>query len=341
MPQSFFLVAVLVGSVSQLWPQRAEADGPITTGLVQQLLVDAVPLPPKSPTELRANGGFSPIPVLSVPKSVIFRPNLTYARYPKTAVKLDLFLPKDSGKELRPGLILIHGGAWRAGSKADYRYYGGQFAERGYVTVSINYRLVPEHPFPACLQDCKTAVRWMKAQAKDFRIDPEKIAVFGGSAGGHLALMVGYTDTPEFEGTGGHPEQNSRVAAVVDLYGPTDMTVPEIQRFDFVAEMFNQFLGATIAERPELYRLASPITHVSDQCPPTLVIHGTADSMVPITQSDALVEKLKDQGIPYVYDRIPDWPHAMDFTQPINDRVLWMMERFLANALKTSEIARQ
>ena len=124
-----------------------------------------------------------------------------------------------------PAVLFLHGGAWKGGYRQIYHYYCTKFAEHGFVAATASYRFTGEAPFPAAVEDVKCAVRWLRANAEKRGIDPNKIGVAGGSAGGHLAMMIGYSsDVPELEGKGGHAETSSRVQAVVDLYGPTDLT---------------------------------------------------------------------------------------------------------------------
>lgn len=261
-----------------------------------------------------------------LPEGVIETKDIEYGNIGGTRpLLLDLYQPAEAASELRPALIFIHGGAWKSGNRSDYKYYTGLFAKRGYVVATISYRFSSEAKFPAAVEDAKCAVRWMRAHASDYHVDPDKIAVIGGSAGGYLALMVGYTsDIPEFEGSGGNAGVRSRVQAVVDLYGPVDLTAPEAQKADVV----KAFLGKTYEEDPDLYVKASPITYLTPDDPPTLILQGTVDDTVPVTQSDLLAKKLKALGIFYLYDRLEGWPHTMDLAKEVNDRCQYYMVEF-------------
>jgi acetyl esterase/lipase len=204
------------------------------------------------------------------------------------------------------------------------------FAEKGYVAASISYRLVKVAAFPAAVEDAKCAVRWMRANAAELHVDPNRIGVIGGSAGGYLSLMVGYTaGDKRFEGNGGHEDVSSAVQAVVDLYGPTDFDMPAGYANKTVAD----FLGKRAAEEPELFRLASPINYVSVHCPPTFVLHGTIDSTVPVEQSDMLVQKLEELEVPHWYDRLEGWPHTMDINRPVNERTIMLLSKFFETYL--------
>jgi acetyl esterase/lipase len=170
----------------------------------------------------------------------------------------------------------------------------------------------------------------VRANSSTYNINPDSIAVIGGSAGGYLSLMVGYTsDVPELEGDGGNPGVSSRVQAVVDLYGPTDLTTPVA----IEAREVRNFLKKTYEEAPDLFLKASPIHYVTKDDPPTLILHGTIDELVPIEQSDALAAKLKELGVPVIYDRLEGWPHTMDAAQAVNERCRFFMDHFLKRYL--------
>ena len=160
-----------------------------------------------------------------------------------------------------------------------------------------------------------------------------RIAAIGGSAGGHLSMMLGYSaGVPELEGNGGHAEFSSAVNAVVDLYGPVDITLPEHRGNPTVLGFFG---GKTYDEIPDQYKLASPWFHLDPKDPPTLILHGTIDTIVPVSQSDILNAKLKELGVPVTYDRLDGYPHTMDIAKEVNLRCQWFMLRFLEEHFKT------
>jgi len=262
-----------------------------------------------------------------MPPGVQLLKDVEFGKAGDRSLKLDLYAPVKRGKPA-PGLIFIHGGAWKGGNKDMYRPYTVRYAQRGYVVASISYRLSKEAPFPAAVEDAKCAVRWMRANADKYKVDPNHICVLGGSAGGHLAMMVGYSsDQKELEGSGGCPGVSSEVQAVVNIYGPCDLTVPGIRDADAV----RQFLaGKKYDESPDVYEKASPLFHLTKDDPPTLILHGTLDSLVPIGQSDKLAERLKQVGVPCVYDRLEGWPHVMDLAEVVFNRCVFFIDRFLA-----------
>jgi acetyl esterase/lipase len=208
---------------------------------------------------------------------------------------LDLATPKSLTHSV-PGLIWIHGGAWQAGSKAEFEKILRDSAEAGYVAVSINYRLAPKHVFPAQIEDCKCAVRWFRSNAEKLHVDPNRIGVVGSSAGAHLALMLGAMDSADgLEGDGGSQETSSRVQAVVSYAGPTNLLaeLPDVSK-----PLLATFLGGPQPEKADAARKASPITYVNAGDPPMLLIQGTKDPLVPYDQAYQMAEALTKAGVP-------------------------------------------
>jgi acetyl esterase/lipase len=257
-----------------------------------------------------------------VPATVEEMKDIEYGQTAEKTLKLDLYMPKGLTKPT-PALIFVHGGGWESGDRSDYQYYLVKFAEAGYVATSISYRLKREALFPAPIQDCKRAVEWLRANAKEYHIDPKHIAMIGGSAGGYLSMMVGYAKGEamfEPEGSSG----DASIQAVVDCYGPTDLTAPEAREHPTITSFF----GKPSSEVPDVYEKASPMHYVKKGLPPTLIFQGTIDELVPVAQPDRLAEKLKEVGVPVVYDRIEGWPHTMDMAQGVNDHMFAVMKAF-------------
>ncbi len=267
---------------------------------------------------------------IPVPDNVLELKDVEYGRVGDRPLLLDLYVPKGLTRPV-PALIFIHGGGWQGGDRRDYKYYTVRYAKRGYVAATISYRFVKEAIFPACVQDAKCAVRWMRANAAKYHVDPKRIAALGGSAGGHLAMMLGYSaGVPELEGDGGHAGVSSAVQAVVNLYGPVDLTVPVAHEHPITMAFFG---GKTYKEAPDQYKLASPITHLDKNDPPTLILQGTLDELVPVAQADMLAKRLKALGIPCMYDRLEGYPHTMDISREVNIRCQWFIHRFLEKRL--------
>lgn len=221
--------------------------------------------------------------------------------------KLDLYVPKEGTRPL-PLVVWIHGGGWRAGSKDNPPVLW--LLERGYAVASVNYRLSQHATFPAQIHDCKAAIRWLRANASKYGIDPNRIGVAGGSAGGHLVALLGTGgDVKELEGNLGVTGVSSRVQAVCDIFGPTDFLRFEPMNRD-PKSLLAQLLGGTVEEKKELYRLASPVTHVSKDDPPFLILHGTADKLVPVSQSEILEQALKQAGVEVTLVKIEGAGHG-------------------------------
>jgi acetyl esterase/lipase len=222
--------------------------------------------------------------------------DVTYTRVGDRELKLDIMAPKGD-KGPYPAVMVIHGGAWRAGNKKDCRFIMPDFARRGYVAISPQYRFCPGEIFPAQVQDVKAAVRWVKGHAREYNIDVDRMGAIGFSAGGHLALMLGLTAPADgLEGEGSSDGPDSRVKAVVNFFGPTDLSasdIPEVSR-----PLVKDFLGGTPKEKPELAARASPLTYVSKDDAPVLTFHGTKDPLVPPTQATRLAEAMSAAGVP-------------------------------------------
>ena len=259
-----------------------------------------------------------------IPETITEYKDITYKKVGDRSLKLDIYQPKNLNHPV-PVLIFIHGGAWKGGNKSDYLLYLIDFAKQGYVTATLSYRFSREAIFPAAVRDVKCAVRWIRAHAKEYNIDADNIAVIGGSAGGHLAMMIGYSsDNPEFDGECEQDSVSSRVQAVVNLYGPSDLTTD----FAIKQGVLVDFMGAPFSEAPEIYKKASPITWISKDDPPTLIFQGTIDSTVPVRQSDILKEKLDQTGVINEYHRLEGWPHTMDLAQSVNEYCQYYMNAF-------------
>ena len=294
---------------------------------------DAPPLPEGyfDTDAFREDGLLAPMrETKTIPDGVGVEYGIQYGRGGDYDLLLDLYRSNEPAQNV-PALVFIHGGGWERHGRDYFAYWASHYAAKGYVCVSIDYRISSEAPFPAAVEDAKCAVRWVRANAARLGVDADRIAVIGQSAGAHLALMVAYSpDVPELEGEGGHPEVSSRVHAVVDFYGPADLTAPILSR----AKAVKRFMGRkSQSEAPELYARASPLQYLTPDDPPTMILHGTADDVVPIEQSDRLAQALLALGIPYVYDRQEGWNHAMDMFGPVNARCLDIMDRFLKEQL--------
>lgn len=277
---------------------------------------------------------------------------LTYAQVGEVELQLDLAIPAAPAADARgyPCIVCIHGGGWMGGSRLMYRLLQQQAAERGYAAATVSYRLTQpdrdhngRNPFPAQIEDCLAAVRWLQTHASEYQLDAERFGVTGNSAGGHLSLLVGLTTpddgvtrpwiaagddraathdistdkaaalteriTTAIAETTTAGSQLPRVRAIVNIFGPTDLSRVEPTN-DLTRKLCKAFLGGLPAEFPERYRQASPLTYLTADDPPVLTIHGTADELVPIEQARLLDAAAKRIGARHVLVELPEEGHG-------------------------------
>jgi acetyl esterase/lipase len=238
---------------------------------------------------------------LAAPEGAKRIANLEYAKVGDKKLLLDLYLPENSEGPL-PVIVGIYGGAWLAGSKEQAQ--GIRLAGRGYAVATFNYRLSGVAPFPAQIEDCKAAVRWLRANAKKYNLDPDRIGAIGHSAGGHLASLLGTAaGVKEFE-KGDNLDFSSRVQAVCAMSGPTDFLQMDAHapkgamlKHDLANSPESRLIGGAIQQNKEKVARANPITYVSKDSPPFLLIHGEQDPLVPAHQAELLNEALKKAGV--------------------------------------------
>jgi acetyl esterase/lipase len=272
---------------------------------------------------------------MNVPEGVTVHRDIAYVTDGHERQKLDLYVP-DEGKNL-PLIIWIHGGAWRGGNKT--HYVPKAYLNAGYAGASINYRLSQHAIFPAQIEDVKAAVRWLRANSETYRIDPSRFAAWGSSAGGHLVAMLGTTgDIAEFK-VGENLHVSSQVQAVVDYYGPTDFLQMDAQRLpdglvhDAPDSPESQLVGGPIQENKDRVAKANPITYVSKEDPPFLIIHGDQDKLVPYQQSVLLKDALEKAGVSVTFYRVEGGGHGW-FKNP---RVPELTKAFLEQHLKPTK----
>src|SRR5262245_29651338 len=255
--------------------------------------------------------------------------DVVYGKAGSRDLKLDLARP--AGKGPFPVVVCVHGGGWRMGNKRDLRRWIELLAQEGYVAASVGYRLAPDHTFPSQIEDCKTAVRFLRANGNRYGIDKDRFGALGHSAGGHLVCLLGLTNSvKEFDG-GLYPGESSRVQAVVDVFGPTDL--PGFGRDDSAQRsMLAPLIGKKYADDPAGHENASPLKYVSKDAPPFLIFHGTKDWIVPIEQSRQLAARLKDAGVAAKLIEVPDAGHGWggEARERTTDETL----KFLAERLK-------
>jgi acetyl esterase/lipase len=235
-----------------------------------------------------------------MPDGVKILRDIEYARVGDKSLLLDIYMPEKTTGPL-PLIVWIHGGAWQVGSKNGCPAV--RLVPQGYIAASLNYRLSQEAPFPAQIEDCKGAIRFLRASAAKYSIDPNRIGVWGGSAGGHLVALLGTTgDIKELEGNvGGNLDQSSRVQAVVDFFGPANLG-KMLNRFGPAASAdangpVIRLLGPDLKSAREMAPKASPVTYARKENAPFLIVHGDKDLAVPISQSETLRDALKAAGV--------------------------------------------
>lgn len=227
-----------------------------------------------------------------IPDGVVFERDIEYANPDEQHLQLNMARPKQGAGPF-PAIICIHGGGFRAGTRDGFDSLCIQLAEHGYVAVTVSYRLAPKYQFPAAVYDVKEAVRWLRANASQYKIDPQQIGATGGSAGGHLAQFLAVTsDVGEFEGDGGNADYSSAVNCVVNFFGPSDFTKSYGASVD-AAEVLPLFLGGNLEQQRKRHIEASPLYWVTPNAAPTLCIHGTKDSYVAHEQAVWLIERLQ------------------------------------------------
>ncbi|HUY32696.1 MAG TPA: alpha/beta hydrolase [Pirellulales bacterium] len=226
---------------------------------------------------------------------VEFQQDVVYGNAAGEELTLDLATPKGIETNV-PGLVFIHGGSWQGGDKIDFSEQAKEAAAAGYVAISINYRLAPKHLFPAQIEDCKCAVRWMRAKAAELNVDRDRIGAFGWSSGAHLAMLLGVMDSSDgLEGDGGARDQSSKVQAVVSYSGATHL----IGDFSIASQkILKIFLGGRMDEQSEIYLRASPIRYVNAGDSPMLLFAGTNDGLVDYDQAFQMATALTDAGVP-------------------------------------------
>lgn len=260
--------------------------------------------------------------------------DIEFAKVDGHSLKLDLYRPE--GATSPPLIVWVHGGAWRAGSKDSMPL--GELVKRGYAIASVDYRLSPVAKFPAQVHDCKAAIRFLRAKAKQYDFDASQIGIAGSSAGGHLVAEIGVTNGhPKLEGTvGAHLDQSSSVQAIVDYYGPTNFLTILKQStphgLSVRVPALQLLLGSQPEENPALAKLASPVFHVDRNDPPLLMIHGDQDPQVPINQSHELHGRYKLLGLTTQLEVIHGGAHGGP--QFYDDARINLVDRFFDRHLR-------
>lgn len=265
--------------------------------------------------------------------------NVVYGEVDGQKLLVDIGTPKAPAIAPRPALILVHGGGWVEGSKEAVRWATEGLAREGYVSFGINYRLMKDgkNTWPAQIDDVQRAVRWIRANAAKYGVDPNRIGAFGGSAGGHLVSLLGTMDTRD-NSDKALATYSSRVQCVVDMNGPADLSKGFAQTSGgqgngWVNSLITNLMGGTPTEKPTVYQEASPITHVDAKSAPFLIFHGKVDDIVPVAQSEWLHAALQKAGVESTLVLFEGEGH--DFKQQANqDRFVEEFRKFIAKHLR-------
>jgi len=259
--------------------------------------------------------------------------DLVYARKSGRDLMLDIYWPKNLVDPL-PTIAWIHGGIWLKGSR---EWSPLHMLDNGYVVASISYRFSNEAIFPAQIEDCKAAIRWLRVHATEYHIRPDRIGVWGESAGGHLVALLGTSgNVKELEGKGENLEYSSRVQAVCDFFGPTDFlqmdkhAPPNAELIHDAPDSPESLLiGVAIQDNPEKVARANPITYVSKDDPPFLIVHGNLDELVPVHQSQLLYEALKKSGVEVDFHIVEGAGHGWDERPEVDRMVIQFFDKHL------------
>lgn len=264
--------------------------------------------------------------VTAQPAAPIVEKDVVYGEVGEQKLKLDVYrpAPANAAQDLLPAVIAVHGGGWSGGSKNEFAAACQKLTEFGFVAFSVDYRLVTAkgNKYPAQIDDVQRAVRWVRAHAAQYGIDPNRVGAIGASAGGHLVSLLGTMETRD-NGDAALANYSSRVNCVVDLFGPSDFTAPALKNqwptegiAAIALGLVTNFLGKKPDEAPEIYSDASPITHIDKKTVPFLIFHGTADPLVPLDQSQRFYDALKKAGIEAQFVKFEGEGHG--FAKPEN-----------------------
>ncbi len=322
-------------------PQKSRC----TLGLLSLLFClvsNCVVIPPSSAQEKSESKSK---PKVDLPPGVTWDFDVPYIKDGDPAQRLDIYYLQQAPKEPLPLIVHIHGGGWMGGSKypCDVRMMTAQ----GYIVASVEYRFSQVAKFPAQIQDCQAAIRWLRANAKRYHIDPEKVGVIGGSAGGHLSALVGVTGGKKiFPPIGENQDMSDAVQCVCDIFGPKnfasvieqaerDKNVKNIFKFNTPSDPYSELIGAKLSDK-EKTAAVSPITYVDQNSPPTLILHGTHDALVPYAQSEEFEAAMKKSGAPVWLQKFPGAGHGGGaFGKP---PAVLLMKHFFDKHLKDEDV---
>lgn len=282
---------------------------------------------------------------LALPSGITMEKDIAYIADGDAAQKLDLYLPETRSEKPLPLIVHIHGGGGRAGSK--FPCPVTPMVLKGYAVASVEYRFSQKAIFPAQIQDCQAAIRWLRAHSAKYNLDPAHVGVVGGSAGGHLSALVGTSGGKNaFAPIGGHEDQSDRVQAVCDYFGPANFTtvvqqaaddknVKNIFQFNTPSDPYSGLIGTQLDDQAKADAV-SPLHYISKDSPPILILHGTHDALVPYAQSEEFAAALKQQGVETWLQKLPGSGHGGPaFNKPA---LLSLIQNFFAKHLQGADV---
>jgi len=280
-----------------------------------------------------------------LPAGIKMEKDIAYIPNGNEAQKLDLYLPEKAADKPLPLIVHIHGGGWMGGSK--FPCPVAAMVLKGYAVASVEYRFSQKAIFPAQIQDCQAAIRWLRAHAKEYNFDTDHVGVVGGSAGGHLSALVGTSGGKNaFPKIGGNEEQSDRVQAVCDIFGPADFStvvqqagedknVKNIFEFNTPRDPYSSLIGTKLDDKLKADAV-SPVHYVSQDNPAFVILHGTHDTLVPFAQSEEFAAVLKEKGVAVWLQKLPGSGHGGPaFGKPA---VTQLMQNFFDKYLKGADV---
>lgn len=244
--------------------------------------------------------------------------DLEYRKAGDKSMKCDFYSPVTLSDKPAPLVIVIHGGGWTQGDRKDMTAFADGLAKQGFAAATISYRLAPKDKWPAQIDDCQAAVRFFRAKAADYKINPDRIASLGASAGGHLALLLGFSDTRD-KTTLDYPLVSSRTQCVINIFGPTDLS-KDFSDTPLGALVANQLcqavLGKPYEEAKEELKTFSPLNFVNKDCAPVFTMHGKADTLVPYKQAERLDEALTKFNVVHETVLVDGMGHSVPMEKP-------------------------
>ena len=265
-----------------------------------------------------------------IPKGVELHKDVVYSEFDSNKLKLDIYLPSKK-EDSSPAVVFFHGGGWIWGRKEHMSHYAAELASHGFVTFTVEYRLARKDQYPACIDDAKAAIRWIRSRAKNYNINPNKIGVAGQSAGGHIAAILGVTNDRKFLGTlHGPANYEANVQAVAALSGVVDMSALYPRDKLSPAALF----GVSPLENPEIYKSASPINLVTEDSSPMVFIHGTNDQLGLLSEMKLMTGKLINSGVKAETFEIIGGGHDFERHKNFRDLGFQKLLSFMEDCLK-------